>query len=519
MIEHFHLQSCLSFEAVSLDLHPGLNVFSGPSGSGKSVLMRAMLASFGLEDPIAALSESTVDWQIDEAQTGLINEQPNVLREVKKEKARYFFNSQSVSRASVRQLSSRHLRHLSVKDYGDFESASVLRLIDGAVMRSDGAFATLLESYRQDYVRFKAIEGELARMRDDELKLREQEEFARFEVSKIEAIDPSPGEYEHLQEMKKNLSKKEKLEAKAAAAQTIFDMEHTVSDILGDLEIDSSFFDDAMNELRTTFDSIQDRFNDLEAMEVESVLDRIEMLAELKRRYGSIESAIEYRDKKRRELEAFTSIDAHLRALQAEYDALKETLRQSAVMLSTKRGAALQALNEAINGYLRLLYLDGGALSLQQDAYGPDGQDVALLSLKRASLQQISAGEFNRLRLALLAVRTESMQGRGGVLMLDEIDANLSGEESMSVARVLRKLSRRFQILVISHQPQLTAMGERHFLVSKKGVSRVEALGSDSLRVDEIARIVSGDAVTQRARHLAEELLETSKHADEGVAV
>ena len=95
--------------------------------------------------------------------------------------------------------------------------------------------------------------------------------------------------------------------------------------------------------------------------------------------------------------------------------------------------------------------------------------------------------------------------------MLDEIDANLSGEESMSVAKVLRRLSRHFQILVISHQPQLTAMGEQHFYVSKNGESTVRELSTDDERIAEIARIVSGDTVTEKARHLAGELLAAAK--------
>ena len=102
------------------------------------------------------------------------------------------------------------------------------------------------------------------------------------------------------------------------------------------------------------------------------------------------------------------------------------------------------------------------------------------------------------------------MQENGGILMLDEIDANLSGEESMSVAKVLRHLSAKFQIFVISHQPQLTSMGNQHFLVSKKGnESRVSALTFNA-RIDEIARMISGESVTNEAKLFAKDLLEAS---------
>jgi len=513
MIEHFHLQSCLTFERVSIDMKPGLVVFSGPSGSGKSVLMRSILASFGLDDPMAALSESVVSWQVDENVSGLLNESPNVFREIKKEKARYFFNSQAVSRAAVAEISKAHLRHLSLKDYSDFESDALLELIDTAVAASDANHAHRLELYHNGYLRLKHVEHELERLKSDERKLREQEEFARFEVNKINEVNPSPGEYETLLDVKKALSRKEKIEEKIVQAQQIFEHEHLVNEVLGSLDIDSAFFDDAMNELRTRFDSAQERFDDLENTDIESVLDRLEQLSELKRRYGGVEEALSYRDKKQEELTIYESLEEHVGALQEEFNTLYASLTQSAAQISLARSGCLYGLNEAINGYLRQLYLDGSEVTLLHGDFGPKGQDRASLGLKGASLQQISAGEFNRLRLALLAVKSEAMQGQQGVLMLDEIDANLSGEESMSVAKVLRTLSRHFQILVISHQPQLTAMGEQHFLVSKTGHSSVRELETPAERIEEIARIVSGETVSEKARHLARELLEAAHGA------
>jgi DNA repair protein RecN (Recombination protein N) len=512
MIEHFHVKSCLTFEEVSIDLNPGLVVFSGPSGSGKSVFMRAVLASFGLDDPIAAQSESVVTWQADEATTGLINEPSNVMREIKKEKARYFFNNQAVSRAAIAEISTKHLRHLSLKDYSDFESDALLDMIDAAVEKTDETHRQRLTQFHEWYLRLKHLDHELNRTKEDELKLREQEEFARYEVQKIDNIDPKPQEYETLLEVKKNLSKKEKLEEKIAQAQQIFEHEHLVGEVLQALETDGGFFDDAMNELRTLFDTVQERFNDLEGTDIESVLDRLEMLSDLKRRYGSVEEALAYRDKKRKELERYESLEEHVEALQKELDRLYAVLTQNAAQISLARSAILYNLNDAVNGYLRQLYLDGAEVTLAHGDFGPKGQDTASLMLKGASLQQISAGEFNRLRLALLAVKSEGMQGEQGVLMLDEIDANLSGEESMSVARVLRTLSRHFQILVISHQPQLTAMGQQHFLVTKEGESSVTELKDDEARIEEIARIVSGETVSEKARHLAQELLDASKN-------
>ncbi len=519
MIERFYLRSCLSFDEAALEFEPGLIVFSGPSGSGKSVLMRAILASFGLEDAAAALSESAVRWRVDEEASGLLNETPNVFREVKKEKARYFFNAQSVSRATLRALAGAHLRHLSHKDYADFEPAALLALVDEAAANADAGHAERLLAYRRTYRRYRDAERELDMLRQEASTRKEQEEFARYEIEKIDAIAPEPGEYEHLLDIKKGLSKKEKIEERIERASEIFAYEHAVASALEALETDGAFFDDAMNELRSRLEEAAQRLAELEATDIETVLDRLEALSDLKRRYGSVEDALAYRDKKRRELETLETLDTRLHDLRDEAARLRKELDAQAAVLSRARDAALPALEKKLNGYLKALYLDRAALRREAAEPAETGCDAVVLELHGTPLQKISAGEFNRLRLALLAVRSESMAHERGVLMLDEIDANLSGEESMSVAKVLRTLSRRFQILVISHQPQLTAMGQQHFLVEKNnGRSSVRALRNDDERIEEIARIVSGDSVSDKARHLARELLEAAKYEPKGAA-
>ena len=164
-----------------------------------------------------------------------------------------------------------------------------------------------------------------------------------------------------------------------------------------------------------------------------------------------------------------------------------------------------------MNGYLSDLYLRDAEVTLKSVEYGVFGADELSIKLNNTELSKISTGEFNRLRLAILALKSEYMSQNGGVLMLDEIDANLSGEESMSVARVLRQLSKHFQIFVISHQPQLTSMGDQHFLVYKDGnISLTKELSFDE-KIDEIARIISGESVSDEAKKFAKELLEANK--------
>lgn len=510
MIERFYLKEFLTFREAALEFHPGLVVFTGPSGSGKSVLMRSILASVGMESVDAQICESTVSWQVDEERFGIGNEPVNVFRQMKKEKTRYFINSQSTSKASMESISSDYLRHLSLKDYSDFEPQSLLSRIDERVIAQDKQHGENLVAYRDSFLQFKRLSEELRSIEEKEKHLSELKEFAAYEIAKIDGIKPRIGEDEELGLIKKQLSKKEKIEKAIQSAQSVFTHESHVHTALGLLEADSAFFDDAMNELRHLFETSMDRMEELEEVSVEEILDRIEQIAELKRRYGSIEEALAYRDQKVRELESYETIEHSKSDLVKNISLLKGDVERLAMELSAKRHESLGEIREVLNRYLKMLYLREVTLELERAELGIGGFDKPVLGLSGTKLDKLSSGEFNRLRLALLALGVESMQGSGGVLMLDEIDANLSGEESMSVAKVLRHLSTRYQIFVISHQPQLTSMGEQHFLVYKEGESNVREL-SDSERIEEIARIISGESVSDEAIGFAKDLFERSR--------
>ena len=510
MIERFYLKDYLSFKETELNLENGLVVFTGPSGSGKSILMESILASVGGCSCDAALCESSVTWEIDEESCGIENGEINVFKHIKKEKSRYFINNQSLSRKSISSVASKYLRHLSLKDFSDFENANLLSILDERVEAKKKGIHTLKEKFKDVYTEFTWVDHELKIIEDEEKKIVELKEFAAFEIKKIEDINPKEGEDEELLTIKKELSKKEKILESIEEASGIFNYEHLVSGALESLDIESSFFDDAMNELRAIFDGAQERFDALEDVDVEEVLNRIEELSGLKRRYGSIEEAIEYKEQKKQELAKYENIEIEKHDLQQKYERLSKEVQELADELSKLREAELKSFESDLNVYLNNLYLRDAKITMKKTSYMKLGQDELTIELNSTKLEKISTGEFNRLRLAILALKSEHMSKNGGVLMLDEIDANLSGEESMSVAKVLKQLSKHFQIFVISHQPQLTSMGDQHFLVYKDGnISKTKELNFKQ-RVDEIARIISGENISNEAKKFAKELLEAS---------
>ncbi|MCK9491757.1 MAG: ATPase [Sulfurimonas sp.] len=513
MIERFYLRDYLSFKEIELNTTKGLVVFTGPSGSGKSILMKSILSSFGVESCDASLCESSVNWQLEMDDIGIENEEINIFKQLKKEKARYFINNQSLSKKAIADLSFGYLRHLSLKDYSDFEDANLLSILDLRVEKSSKDIKSLKKSYRDSFLKHAQVRTELDLIEEEEKRIVELKEFASFEINKIQEIDPKPSEDEKLLEIKKDLSKKEKLQESIEKANTIFESENFVSSTLNLLDNNSSFFDDAMNELRAIFDSAEARFNELDDVDIEEVLNRIEEISWLKKRYGSIEEALEYREQKALELQRYENIEINKEELTKQEMSLKKEILTLADKISKLRESQIGAFERDLNRYLKELYLRDAQINISRCTLNPNGQDKIEIKLNSTDLQKVSTGEFNRLRLAILALKSEFMNKNGGVLMLDEIDANLSGEESMSVAKVLRQLSKHFQIFVISHQPQLTSMGEQHFLIYKQGdESKVKELNFNE-RVDEIARIISGESVSVEAKNFAKELLEVSRCA------
>ncbi|MDO8454108.1 MAG: AAA family ATPase [Sulfurimonas sp.] len=511
LIERFYLKEYLSFKEVELNLACGLVVFTGPSGSGKSILMNSILSSLGASGCEATLCESSVTWNLDAEEKGIENDEINIFKHIKKEKSRYFINNQSISKKTMSEVSSNYLRHLSLKDYSDFENSNLISILDLRIQSKFKNISKLKDEYLSSFNDFVESSKKLEKLNKEEGKLLELKEFLLFEIKKIEDVNPVVSEDEELLKIKKELSKKEKVLENISSANSIFDYEHYVFSALDSLDIDSTFFNDAMNELRVVLDNAQERFSALDDVDVEDVLNRIEEISSLKKRYGSIEEALAYRQMKKDELAEYENIEFIKDDLEKRCAILEQNVRELADKMSALRHAELSPFTKDLNRYLKELYLREAEVKINETEYNSLGKDEIILKLNNTELQKVSTGEFNRLRLAILALKSEHMSQNGGVLMLDEIDANLSGEESMSVAKVLRQLSKHFQIFVISHQPQLTSMGDQHFLIYKEGdESFAKELDFES-KVDEIARIISGESVSNEAKKFAKELLEANK--------
>ncbi|HIC44559.1 MAG TPA: ATPase [Sulfurimonas sp.] len=506
MIERFYLRDFLSFKEAELEFSKGLVVFTGPSGSGKSILMSSILASLGLDEAKAGLSEATINFPIKLDDIGIEDDECTVFKQIKKDKVRHFINNQTISKKVLLKLSNTFVRHLSLRDYSDFKNESLLDMIDSFTAQDSRMHQKKLSLYQNKFKSLSELKKELAKILNDEKKVVELREFAEFEISKINTISPEIGEDEELMKIKKELSKKEKIEEAINSAEEIFHYESSVSSALDLLDVESSFFDDAMNELRAHFEASKERLAELTECNIEEILTRIEQISELKHRYGSVEEALKYKDERLKELEIYENLDEHKAILNEKISSLEEAVVSEAKEISKTRLKSLKKIVLSFNDFLKQLYLRPANINLIQEELNIYGQDRVEVELNNTALEKVSAGEFNRLRLALLAVKS-LQDNEGGILMLDEIDANLSGEESMSVAKVLSHLSKDYQIFVISHQPQLTSQADQHFFVQRDKYSSVKVLNNEE-RVNEIARMISGDKITQEAVEFARGLME-----------
>ncbi len=507
MIERFYAKNLVGFENLDLEFAPGLIAVTGPSGAGKSVFMGSLLSLFGLGEVKAERSEILLRKSSMLKLESYESDEPDItLRAVRKDKTRYFLNDLTISKKRLKEMMKPLVGHISQRNNRELSSELLLELVDAMALYSDPEFGIRKERFAKLYKKYRLKSHRLETMRLDEKRIRELIEFAEFEISKIDEIDPRPKEDEELMSIKRKLSKKEKISEAIAAASRIFEIEHDVHDALGLIDADSALFDEAMNMLRSQFEKAKDMLEELEDTDVERILDRIEALASLKRRYGSIEETLVYRDEKMKELEYYRNIDHELEELETEVEKMFLALKQEAESISSRREDASKKVERFINGYLEDLRMPPIRVEVLQKPLDASGIDQVKIDLQGSTIETLSGGEFNRIGLAILLCKSE-LAGGEGVLLIDEIDANVSGDESIAIAKLLKALSKNYQIIAISHQPHLSAAATQHILVTRKGGGSVARILRKNERVDEISRMIAGEKGMSEASLLADRIL------------
>lgn len=490
-----------SFSSLSLELGKGLNVISGASGAGKSVFFQSLLAIFGLKECNASVIEANLEGEVDLQE--YIKEQDLLLQILKKDKTRYFINHQSTSKKRLNEIFSPYLKFLTHKNSNELQNPFLLGVLDSLITQKK--HTENLDKLKSEFEKLQELKKSLNALKDEQRNLAELKEFALFEIERIEKISPKVGEYEELLAFKKRLSKKEKLQSLASEALSALENMGSVGNFLESAELKLEGFESMMLEARALIEGECEKLSELGESSPEEILDRLSALNSLITRYGGIEEALQKLQEQKEKLKSYECIDENFEELLQEIEKSEESLKSLSLAVREERKKALPLLIKELNSYAELLLLKDVRVEMKETEVHPLGADELSLWLRDSGVETLSSGEYNRLRLAVLAVENKS---EGGVLLLDEIDANLSGEESEGVAKVLKKLSNSYQVFAISHQPHLPSYADMHFLV-KKGEEKSEMIALDREgRIQEIARMISGSTLTPEALEFASKKLQ-----------
>ena len=505
-IDRLYIKELLTFKESELEFESGLVVLTGPSGAGKSVLMQSVLASFGYGGCDAKISEITLKRPKNLDTQAYELDDEIVIRSLKKDRVRLYINGQNISKKGLKELFVPTIKYLSVRDKSGFESSSLIGLIDNSLKSHNATFKKLLKEYQKRYKNYLIKVRELKKIREDERRLSELIEFTTYEIEKIKSIAPREGEDKELMIVKQQLSKIDKIDDALVRANDIFATEESVHEVFMLLGKNDSYFSDAMNQLRVDFDETESLAEELADIDVEEILDRLEKISGLKNRYGSISEALEYLKLKEIELAGYQNIEQDKSLLESFISIEYGELMVLAQKISQTRIREATKLESRLSIYLSDLKLDSVKFKFDKISLSEYGIDSVDMLLGDSATATLSGGEFNRVRLALLVVAMDSMDDSGGVIILDEIDANVSGDESIAIADMIAKLSSAYQIFAISHQAHLSAKADQHILVNKvDGISYAKVLNEDE-RVSEISRIIAGENSDKEAIAFAKKL-------------
>ncbi len=547
MLRALDIRDILIIDRLDLGFQPGLNVLTGETGAGKSILLDALGFVLGwrgraeLVRQGAEQGEVLAEFDLPEGhparavleEAGLPVEDTLILRRVNARDGRKtaFVNDRRCSGEVLRALSDTLVElHGQQDDRGLLNPRNHLVLLD-SFAGLDGARDKVRAAWRA----WREAEKARAAAEDAIAKAREDEDFLRHAVAELDQLAPEPGEDAVLDARRRMMQGAERIRedlGRAQAALGLDGAEGSAGDALRWLESISETADGALDEAIAALGRAMveldeaaghvTRFADMLSFnphELEEAEERLFAIRGLARKHGvQPDDLAEFGDRMREKLAVVDRSDGDLASAEATLAEARAAFDKAAGNLSAKRAQAAGKLDKAMMAELAPLKLDRAQFETQVSASepGPDGADSVTFTVATnpgapaGPLNKIaSGGELSRFLLALKVCLTD--QAGGITMIFDEIDRGVGGATADAVGRRLAQLAEDSQVLVVTHSPQVAAQAAHHWQVAKrveKGatLSTVTPLdGAD--RVDEIARMLSGDTITDEARAAAEKLM------------
>ena len=567
MLHELHVQNFALIDSLRLQFYPGLNLLSGETGSGKSILIDALGLALGgraLGEQVRTGSDrATVTavfrsagqppWLIWQEEMGIAGEADGELilrREIQSGgRSRLLVNDQPVTLNAARPLA-----RLLVDVHGQNEHVALLASVAQRNLLDEAAGAgELLTRVAACYERRRALEQEIESLsRDDQERLRAID-LLRYQMEELERAALKPGEDLQLEDERRVLMNVEKVRAAASAAfAALYEDEESASSRLGSAERhweelarfapEAAAYQEPLASARAAIEDaalfLRSYLNKLEAdpARLEEIESRLALIDRMKRKYGkTTEEILEYAARTREQLNKLEHSGERRAALAPELEAAKADYRRAAEELSKKRRETAKALEKRVREELAQLGMEKTLFAIHFEPIrsegGPGGIDEIEMRIApnpgeplHALEKVASGGELSRLMLALKTVvagmrGNERRNGKMGsrTLVFDEVDAGIGGRVAECVGQRLKRLAQGAQVLCVTHLPQIACFADHHFYVEKttragRTLTSIKRLEDSGERTAELARMLSGSHITSAVLEHAASML---KHARE----
>ena len=548
MLRGLEIRDMLIIDRLELEFQPGLNALTGETGAGKSILLdslgfvlgwrgRAELVRAGAaQGEVTAWFDLPGDHPVHSVlqETGLEAEDELVLRRVNAKDGRKtaWVNDRRVSGETLRRLSD-HLVELHGQhdDRGLLNPRGHRQLLDefAGLTVEVQKLRSLWREYVSEQTKLEELKGQIA-------AAKEEEDFLRHAVAELEALDPQTGEEAALDAQRRLMQAAEKIREDVARAAEALGLQGAEGMLLDASRWLGSVADRAEGNLDDPMAAIERAMVEIDhaqmgvvacldalaynPSELEDAEERLFAIRALARKHGVLADDLgDFATDLKARLAVVDAGGANLAAQEKSVLAAQNTYKSAAETVRKKRLAAAQRLDQSMMSELSPLKMERAVFETKLDVCdaGPDGIDDVHFSVATnpgapaGPLNKIaSGGELSRFLLALKVCLTKSNQS-GATMIFDEIDRGVGGATADAVGRRLADLAEKGQILVVTHSPQVAALAGHHWRVEKtqkamETLSSVVPLGPED-RIDEIARMLSGDKVTDAAKEAARSLI------------
>lgn len=556
MLRELNVENLALIESASLHFSNGFSALSGETGAGKSLLIDALQLALGDRADTSQIrtgsKKATVHAVFDltqhpnlqqlaaelglELEDGLLYVQREVLAEGR---SQCRVGGKPVPAANLKQLGQQ-----MVDLHGQHEHQMLLnpefhgKYLDTWIGEE---CETLLQTVQSLYQERSELQRKLQDIRRN-IQTREQRiDILQFQIEEITDAAPQPGELAQVESTVARLTNLEKIaQAILISKEALLESEQSATSLMGTalknletahkhdealaptleaLQNSIEYLDQTLMELRAYEETLE-----VSPSALEEALDRLETLRKLVRKYGEsdaedpISSVLNYLNNAQAELETLLDTQMSEESLVAQIEEVNTKLQEAAQALSDLRKTKAPLFTESVLSHLRDLAMGNARLTMQieEKPIAEDGLDAieflfsANLGEPEKPLAKIaSGGELSRVMLALKA----TLAGKAGTptMVFDEVDSGLSGKAAALVAKKIEELAQYTQILVISHLPQMAARAKHHYRIYKEEVEGRSRTITEQLtleqRVEEVARMIAGENITESARTSALELL------------